>query len=91
MPSVTEPLSASGSSADIDREDLILGLFLGAVRGQTLVAVELDQRHRRAEALLAFEEAQAFVQRTEEVFGEGAASVRLSRTLDGAVDRLRAD
>lgn len=90
VPSVAEPSSSPGSSADF-RAKASLGAALAALRGQSLVAVELDQRHQPAEALLAVVRARDYLQTIEDLAGDNAQPefVRLGRAIHDAADRLQ--
>lgn len=90
VPSVAEPPSSPGSSADF-RAKASLGAALAALRGQSLVAVELDQRHQPAEALLAVARARDYLQTIEDLGGDNAQPefVRLGRAIHDAADRLQ--
>lgn len=90
VPGVTEPPSSSGSRADF-RTKASLGAALAALRGQSLVAVELDQRHQPAQALLAVARARDYLETIEDLGGANAQRefVRLGRAIDDAAGRLR--
>lgn len=93
VPGVTDPPRAAGGSANIKENPglVSLGGELATLRGQSLVAVELDQRHQSAEALLAVQEARGLTETIEALGGSTARPeyARLIRALDDAVDSLR--
>jgi hypothetical protein len=68
-----------------------LGAALAALRGQSLVAIELEQRHQPTQALLAVARARDYLQTIEDLGGanEKPDFVRLDQAIDDAADRLR--
>jgi hypothetical protein len=89
VPETTEPPSTGGSAANIDQQ-VSLGSGLALVRGQNLVALELDRRHEATEALDVVERARVQADRLSSRAGGGAQSsfTRLKRALQDAADAL---
>jgi hypothetical protein len=89
VPETTEPPSTTGSAANIDQQ-VGWGSGLALVRGQNLVALELDRRHEATEALDVVERARVQAERLSSRAGGRAQSsfARLKRALQDAADAL---
>lgn len=89
VPETTEPPSSKGSAADIGGE-VGVGIELAALRGQNLVALELDRRHEATEALMAVARAEEIIETIQNSgTGGGSGFVTLDRALRAAAVALK--